>query len=97
MPDVYVDRRAPVPDHYNRLEDKVDKLTDAIAHLVRVEERQIAHTDLIAELQRRFESQREDLLMVDKKLDLWINRAVGVWAVSAVIWTVFVAMRGSPS
>lgn len=79
---------------YARLEDKVDKLTEAVHQLVRVEERQIVHAEKIEELRELFDTQRGAIEKTDRKVDQWVNRGVGVWGVTALIWTVYLAMRG---
>lgn len=68
-----------------RLEGKVDTLTQAITKLVLFEERQAVQQLAIGVLSAK-------LAFTSDKLDMWINRGVGVWAVFATflaIWKVF--------
>ena len=64
----------------NRLEDKVDILTDDVRKLVLFEERQAVQALAIVSLTTRLTS-------TEQRLDMWINRGVGVWAVVAVAMT----------
>lgn len=75
-----------------RLENKVDKLTDAVTQLVRVEERQINHGVRIGEVEHRLALTQNNVTQVEKKLDQWINRAVGLWSVAIVVWTVYLGI-----
>lgn len=59
-----------------RLEQKVDGLTDAINKLVLFEERQFVQGQALLSLTERVTDS-------EKKLDMWINRGIGVWAVVA--------------
>ncbi len=58
---------------FQRLEAKVDKLTDAIQRLGKCEANIAVHDQAINK--------------TDKKVDQWINRGVGVWAAAAVLFT----------
>jgi hypothetical protein len=81
------------PDAFTRLEGKVDKLTEAITQLVRVEERQITQGGRIASLEDRATKTEANWQATDRKLDQWINRGVGVWGVVVAVWTIYLAMR----
>jgi hypothetical protein len=59
-----------------RLENKVDSLLEAVTKLVIYEERQSVQALAIATLSSRTTA-------VEQKLDMWINRGVGVWALAA--------------
>lgn len=59
-----------------RLEQKVDGLTDAINKLVLFEERQFVQGQSLISLTERVTES-------EKKLDMWINRGIGVWALFA--------------
>ena len=75
-----------------RLEHKVDKLTDAVTQLVRVEERQINHGVRIGDVEHRLSVTQNNLTMVEKKVDQWINRGIGLWSVAIVVWTVYLGI-----
>lgn len=76
-------------DDFRRLEQKVDKLTDAIQRLILIEERQSTMGERIGVLESKV-SVNEDLThRVDRKLDQWINRGIGVWGLVVTLFTVF--------
>jgi len=58
----------------SRLEGKVDTLTIAINKLVLVEERQTVQSLAIGSLTTR-------IVILEQKLDMWINRMMGAYAV----------------
>jgi hypothetical protein len=66
----------------SRLEQKVDILTAAINKLVLVEERQSVQSLAIASLTTR-------VTILEQKLDMWINRGIGAWAVAATLFTFY--------
>lgn len=66
----------------SRLENKVDTLTAAINKLVLVEERQSVQSLAISSLTTR-------ITVLEQKLDMWINRGVGVWALAATLFTAY--------
>lgn len=76
-----------------RLEGKVDKLTEAITQLVRVEERQVSQGQRIAAIEERATKIEALWQATDRKLDQWVNRGIGVWGVVVLVWTVYLAMR----
>ena len=67
-----------------RLEGKVDSLTEAINKLVLFEERQSVQAVSISSLTTR-------VSILEQKLDMWINRGVGVWALAVTIFTLYKA------
>ena len=66
----------------NRLERKVDDLTDAVTKLVLFEERQTVQAATIITLSARVETS-------ERKLEMWINRGVGIWMFAAAAFAVF--------
>lgn len=76
-----------------RLENKVDKLTDAVTQLVRVEERQINHGVRIGEVENRVTLLQHGILAVERKVDQWVNRGIGVWGVALLVWTVYLGLN----
>ena len=70
------------PSDFSRLEDKVDILTDAVTKLVLFEERQTVQALAINNLTIRTDA-------VERKLDMWINRGVGAWALLASVLAIF--------
>lgn len=70
------------PSDLHRLECKVDTLTDAVTQLVLFEERQTVQAAAIITL-------TASLSDVKQKLDMWINRGIGVWALAASLMAVY--------
>lgn len=83
----------PDEDDFRRLEGKVDRLTDAITTLVRVEERQATHGTRIGNLEERVASVEATGVSLDRKLEQWINRGIGLWSFAVIAWTLFLALR----
>lgn len=75
-----------------RLESKVDRLTDAITQLVRVEERQITHASRLDTLEGDLKTTKEAIAAVDRKVDSWVNRGVGMWTVAMIAWAIYSAV-----
>lgn len=72
------------PSAFSRLERKLDKLTDAVSKLILLEERQITQASRLTAVEIKQSA-------TEKKVDQWINRGVGMWALCAVIFTLAVA------
>lgn len=73
-------------DDFKRLENKVDKLTDAVGKLILFEERQATQGTRIGNVETKLEIHNVHLQRIDKKVDQWVNRGVGVWAAAAVVF-----------
>ena len=74
-------------DDFKRLENKVDKLTDAVGKLILFEERQAHQGHRIGSVESQCAIYAASILRVDQKLDQWINRGIGVWAAAAVVFS----------
>ena len=74
-------------DDFRRLESKVDKLTDAVGKLILIEERQANQGARIGAIEAQLSVQDAMLQRVDRKVDQWINRGVGIWAAVAVVFS----------
>ena len=74
-------------DDFRRLESKVDKLTDAVGKLILFEERQANQGARIGAVEAQLSVHDATLLRVDRKIDQWVNRGVGVWAAAAVVFS----------
>lgn len=83
----------PNDEDFRRLEGKVDRLTDAITTLVRVEERQATHGQRIGQLEERVATVEAAGVLLDRKLEQWINRGIGLWSFAVVAWTLYLALR----
>lgn len=77
----------PSANDFRRLEDKVDKLTDAVMRLVLVEERQSNMNERISVAEQKIATNDASLVKIDAKVERWINRGIGAWAVAAVLFT----------
>jgi len=73
-------------DDFRRLESKVDKLTDAVGKLILFEERQANQGERIGAVEGKISVHDVHLQRIDKKVDQWVNRGVGVWAAAAVVF-----------
>ncbi|XVJ69884.1 MAG: hypothetical protein HEQ39_09675 [Rhizobacter sp.] len=71
---------------FKRLEQKVDRLTEAITNLVRIEERQLSQGQRLGNLEERMSVVETAGRSTDRKVDQWVNRGIGVWALAAVIF-----------
>lgn len=78
-----------------RLESKVDRLTEAITTLVRLEERQATQGQRLGNLEERVTAAEATLLSVDRKLEQWVNRGIGLWSFAVVAWTLYLALKGA--
>lgn len=74
-------------DDFRRLEHKVDKLTDAVSKLILFEERQAIQGARIGTIETKIGVHEVHLQRIDKKVDQWVNRGVGVWAAAAVVFS----------
>ncbi len=74
-------------DDFRRLESKVDKLTDAVGKLILFEERQANQGVRIGAVEAQLSVQDAMLQRVDRKVDQWVNRGVGIWAAVAVVFS----------
>jgi len=75
------------PSDFARLEKKVDKLADHLNRLLVFEERQVTQGTRIGELEKSLASMETAHAALEKKLDQWINRGMGIWAFVVAIWT----------
>jgi len=73
-------------DDFRRLESKVDKLTDAVGKLILFEERQATQGERIGSMEGKISVHDVHLQRIDKKVDQWVNRGVGVWAAVAIVF-----------
>ena len=84
------------PTDFARLERKVDKLTAALDKLILIEERQSRQTERMAMMEKDIEILTNGLQSVDRKVDQWVNRGMGAWAIAVTVWIVieFVVSKG---
>jgi hypothetical protein len=74
-------------DDFRRLESKVDKLTDAVGKLILFEERQANQGARIGAVEAQLSVHDDGLQRIDRKIDQWVNRGMGVWAAAAVVFS----------
>jgi hypothetical protein len=74
-------------DDFRRLESKVDKLTDAVGKLILFEERQATQGQRLGNVETKIGIHEVSLQRVDRKVDQWVNRGVGVWAAAAIVYS----------
>lgn len=72
-------------EDFKRLEGKVDKLADAIQRLILIEERQTTQGERIGKVESTVAVHETAIQRTDRKVDQWVNRGIGVWAVAVVI------------
>lgn len=73
-------------DDFKRLEAKVDKLTDAVGKLILFEERQANQGERIGAVEARCGIHDASINKIDKKVDQWVNRGIGVWGLAVTIF-----------
>lgn len=78
----------PSQEDFVRLENKVDKLTDAVLRLVLLEERQSAQGERIGIAEQRIAVNESTLSRVDAKVERWVNRGIGAWGIAMVLFAV---------
>lgn len=74
-------------DDFKRLENKVDKLTDAVGKLILFEERQATQGQRLGAVEGQLSVHDSTLQRVDRKIDQWVNRGIGVWAAAALVFS----------
>ena len=73
-------------DDFRRLESKVDKLTDAVTRLVLVEERISNQGERIGKVEQRMAANETSHTKLDRKVEMWINRGIGVWGLAVTLF-----------
>ena len=76
-----------------RIERKVDRLSDAVEKLVLIEERQTTQGGRIGLVEQRLAALEASLQATDRKVDMWINRGIGVWALAATLFAILKTMK----
>jgi hypothetical protein len=72
---------------FQRLENKVDKLTDAVMRLVLIEERQTTQGERIGACEAKIQVNEAAIAKTEKKVDQWVNRGIGVWLAAMLLFT----------
>ena len=73
-------------DEFRRLESKVDRLGEAIQKLILVEERQANQGARIGTLEQRIAVAETSHTKLDRKVEMWINRGIGVWGLAVTLF-----------
>ena len=76
-----------------RIERKVDRLSDAVEKLVLIEERQTTQGGRIGLVEHRLAISEASMQAIERKVDMWINRGIGVWAVAATLFAVLKTLK----
>lgn len=74
-----------------RIERKVDRLADAVEKLVLIEERQTTQGTRIGLIEQRVAGLEVANSSTDRKVEMWINRGIGAWAVFAIVFSLVMA------
>jgi hypothetical protein len=86
-----------LPEEISRIESKIDKLAEAVTKLVLVEERQLTQGVRLGSIETRMALAEEATrvgvaaaaaatLVVNAKVDRWINYGVGAWSVAVLVF-----------
>lgn len=75
-------------EDFNRLEAKVDKLTDAVSKLILFEERQATQGERIGKCETKLAVVEQTITRVDNKVERWVNRGIGVWALAVALFAI---------
>ncbi len=78
---------------FGRVEEKVDKLTEAVSKLVLFEERQAMQGQRIGKVEERLAAAEAAASAIDRKVDSWINRGIGGWAIVITVWSLYQAFK----
>lgn len=74
---------------FTRLERKVDRLGDAMAKFLLIEERQVNQNTRIALIESDSKVLNVRLTTQEKLVAQWINRGIGIWALAVTLWSLF--------
>jgi len=80
-------------DDVKRLENKLDKLTDAVGKLILFEERQATQGERIGAVEARVAVHETSILRTDRKVDQWVNRGIGIWLAATAVFTAVQFLR----
>ena len=74
---------------FERVEKKIDEMAAAVVKLILVEERQTTQGKRIGDNETAIATLLVKFESLDKKLDQWVNRGIGVWAVVLILYALF--------
>jgi len=88
-------RRARVvnSEDFIRLERKVDKLIDNMQMVAVLSSNHMNLDKDFSELKVTVSNSRLEHYQLERKVDQWINRGIGVWAVALVLFALFQAFH----
>lgn len=88
-------RRARVvnSDDFMRLERKVDKLIENMQLVAVLSTNHVNLDKDFSELKATVSNSRLEHYQLERKVDQWINRGIGVWAVALVLFALFQAFH----
>lgn len=73
----------------DKLEAKVDVLIIAVNRLALIDERQIEAGKRMGIVEDRIAKNEEKADQIDRKVDKWINRGIGIWGVVGFLFLVY--------
>lgn len=76
------------PQDLRRLEDKVDKLAEAIQRLIVIEERQSTQGERIGKAEAALAVHDTRIQHIDRKMEMWVNRGIGVWGLAVTVFAI---------
>lgn len=77
-------------ERFLSLENKIDKLAEAVMKLVLIDERQITQGTRLGKLEEELGKLRLEMLHLERTVNKWVNFAWGAWVVAGVSWAAFV-------
>lgn len=80
------------------IENKIDKLSEAVTRLVLIDERQITQGGRLGKLEEEHAKLQARYQLLDAKVERWINMGIGAWAVMTlvfVLWQAIPAFKGN--
>lgn len=72
-----------------RLEKKLDKVSNSIEAFIRMEERQNTHAERLGKLEVSLTAAFERITLMERNLDRWVTRGITVWVLAGLLFTVF--------
>lgn len=71
-----------------RLEETVRDLASAVKQMILIDERQKVQGERIGKLEKDNAALTKEVELLQRKVDSWINRGIGAWAVVVILATI---------
>jgi tetrahydromethanopterin S-methyltransferase subunit G len=78
-------------DRADRIEQKLEEIKAALTQMARIDERQIEAGRRIGHLENEVTTLKAEKAALEKKVDSWVNRGIGVWGLVVVLFAVYQA------